>query len=918
MKKLLLAFVIAILTAMGAAAQVFSTSPAPLQQESKDVTITFHADRCDVAALKGLPSGTSLYAHIGVYTNLSPNSWAHVISEWGVNSPATEMKQTAANTYTLSIGDIRTYFGITDPSETVTKICILVRNSTANAQTKDYFIDVVESGFQATLTSDASSLVITEPTTMTFTMNTTQKADIEISVNGTGIAKSTGATTASGEYHFATAGESWIITGRAKAGSEVIEKTLEVSYPLASPAATYPGGIPKMGAVKNNDGSVTFCLAAPGKSSAMIVGSWDEYRMLNDRVMAYQDYNGQRYFWITIDGLDNSTPYPYYYLIDGNIKVADPYAHLVLDCYSDKWLRADVFPGRPNYPYDVTDDTMMAVYQGNIDDYDWNVDNFDIPEHHNLIIYEMLFRDFTGTDKTDDGTVRAAIDKIPYLKSLGVNAVELMPIMEFNGNNSWGYNTNFYMAPDKAYGSPDDYKEFIDRCHMEGIAVILDIVFNQSDGLHPWYQMYPASANPFYNATAPHAYSVLNDWKQENPLVRRQWIDAITYWMTAYKVDGFRFDLVKGLGDSNSYGGDTEKYNQSRVDNMKALHAAIKAVNPKGIHINENLAGPDEENAMATDGQLNWANKNTISANFATAVGSKDNLASYLSTADAGRVWGSTVAYAESHDEQRIGYLQSLSSQGSGSSSLKRSLATRCKRQGSMAAQLIMTPGPKMIWQFAELCADENTKNPDNSNITDAKNVCWNYLDIPERKALYDNYSELIWLRRDNPELFTADATFNTLNFQDGITYGRSIQITDGKKEILVFINPGVANTATMTVTANASIINASNNVLASHNATGTTPVLTSGSGSQVNVTLPPNCYAVFVSKNVESGIDSVVDDTVKKVNILGGQGRIIIEGEYNTLTITDLSGRTYNTLTVLPGLYIVKADDVVAKVIVR
>ncbi|MDE6153064.1 MAG: hypothetical protein K2G21_02830, partial [Muribaculaceae bacterium] len=337
---------------------------------------------------------------IGVYTNLSPNSWAHVISEWGVNSPATEMKQTAANTYTLSIGDIRTYFGITDPSETVTKICILVRNSTANAQTKDYFIDVVENGFQATLTSDASSLVITEPTTMTFTMNTTQKADIEISVNGTGIAKSTGATTASGKYHFATAGESWIITGRAKAGSEVIEKTLEVSYPLASPAATYPGGIPKMGAVKNNDGSVTFCLAAPGKSSAMIVGSWDEYRMLNDRVMAYQDYNGQRYFWITIDGLDNSTPYPYYYLIDGNIKVADPYAHLVLDCYSDKWLRADVFPGRPNYPYDVTDDTMMAVYQGNIDDYDWNVDNFDIPEHHNLIIYEMLFRDFTGSDKT--------------------------------------------------------------------------------------------------------------------------------------------------------------------------------------------------------------------------------------------------------------------------------------------------------------------------------------------------------------------------------------------------------------------------------------------------------------------------------------------------------------------------------------
>ena len=357
MNKLLLTFVIAVFTALGLTAQVFTTSPSPLQQESRDVTITFHADRSNVAALKGLPTGTSLYAHIGVYTNLSPNTWAYVKTEWGVNSPATEMKQTAANTYTLSIGDIRSYFGITDPSETVTKICILARNSSANSQTKDYFIDVVEGGFQASLTSDASSLVITEPTTMTFTMNTTQKADIEISVNGTGIAKATNATTVSGEYQFNTAGGSWTITGRAKAGTEIIEKTLEVSYPLASPAATYPGGIPKMSAVKNNDGSVTFCLAAPGKSSAMIVGSWDEYRMLNDRVMSYQDYNGQRYFWITIKGLDNSTPYPYYYLIDGNIKVADPYAHLILDCYSDKWLRANVYPERPAYPYDVTDDT---------------------------------------------------------------------------------------------------------------------------------------------------------------------------------------------------------------------------------------------------------------------------------------------------------------------------------------------------------------------------------------------------------------------------------------------------------------------------------------------------------------------------------------------------------------------------------
>jgi len=121
------------------------------------------------------------------------------------------------------------------------------------------------------------------------------------------------------------------------------------------------------------------------------------------------------------------------------------------------------------------------------------------------------------------------MEKIPYIKSLGVNAVELMPVMEFNGNNSWGYNTNFYMAPDKAYGSPEEYKDFIDECHRQGLAVILDVVFNQTDGLAPWYQMYPAGSNPFYNATAPHDYSVLNDLNPRTP----SWSSTIrTYFNT--------------------------------------------------------------------------------------------------------------------------------------------------------------------------------------------------------------------------------------------------------------------------------------------------------------------------------------------------------------------------------------------------
>ena len=178
-------------------------------------------------------------------------------------------------------------------------------------------------------------------------------------------------------------------------------------------------------------------------------------------------------------GLANDQYYPYYFIVDDTYRVGDPYAHLVLDPYNDRYLAADVWPDRPQYPSEIQG-VMLGVYRGDIDDY--NFSDFTIPAHDNLIVYEMLFGDFTGTDGLNEGngTVAKAIEKIPYIKSLGFNAVELMPIMEFNGNNSWGYNTNFYMAPDKAYGSPRDYKDFIEACHGEGIAVILDIVFNRA------------------------------------------------------------------------------------------------------------------------------------------------------------------------------------------------------------------------------------------------------------------------------------------------------------------------------------------------------------------------------------------------------------------------------------------------------
>jgi 1,4-alpha-glucan branching enzyme len=857
MKKFFAVFALILSCVISSLAQIVTTSPAIVQQSSQNIVLTYHADAAEGnGGLKGLTASTPVYAHIGVITNKSNGSWAYAPT-WLDNSEKYKLTYVSANTWTLTIGDIRTYFGITDASEVVKQIAIVFRNATGTKEGKtssggDIFVDVAADGFELNFSSSAGSLLINKATTMTFTATSTQTATISIAVNGTTVATGTGKTELSASYTFSAVG-SYTVTATANNGSETLTKTLSVVYVTASTAATYPGGVPKMGAVKNADGTVTFCLAAPGKSSVVLVPAWDDYQVLSKNVMNYQDYNGQRYFFTTVSGLSDSEYYPYYYYVDATYKVADPYAHLVLDCYSDKWLDENIWPDMPKYPYDKFDDTMLAVYRGDADS-NYKFSSFTIPDHSQLVIYELLVRDFTGTEgaANGEGTLRKAIEKFDYIKELGVNAVELMPIMEFNGNNSWGYNTNFYMALDKAYGSPEDLKDFVELCHQNGIAVILDIVFNQSDGLHPWYQMYSASENPFYNATAPHSYSVLNDWRQENELVQQQWKDALQYWLTAYNVDGFRFDLVKGLG--TTYGSSTDAYNASRVAVMKNLHAAITEVKPNGIHINENLATAQEENEMAADGQLNWANINTEACQYAMGYASNSSLSRFLSTSDSNRTWGSTVSYAESHDEERMGYKVAQY----GVTGLKGVDDASMNRLAAVAVQMLLTPGPKMIWQFGELGNDQTTKTG-SSNNTDAKIVHWNYLNDTNRKALHDVYAALCNLRRDNPELFTEQASFNVSGMANTLSAPRVFRLTAGDKEVMAFINANITSINPVNISGTSTLLNAGNCKLIA-SSTGIEPTLT-GDTTSVSVSLPANSFAVFAT-NSTTAVDDIIVDT--------------------------------------------------------
>src|SRR5690606_27172272 len=195
-------------------------------------------------------------------------------------------------------------------------------------------------------------------------------------------------------------------------------------------------------------------------------------------------------------------------------------------------------------------------FQTNQTSYQWQVTDFQKPAKENLIIYEVLIRDFFDNGNR---TYRSLADTIGYFKRLGVNAIQLMPVMEFNGNESWGYNPAFMFAPDKYYGHKNELKAFIDKCHQEGIAVILDIAMNHQDLPNAYVLMdydfdadRPAASNRWFNPTARHPFNVFFDMNHESAYTKA-YLDTINhYWLNEYKIDGFRFDLSKGFTQINS------------------------------------------------------------------------------------------------------------------------------------------------------------------------------------------------------------------------------------------------------------------------------------------------------------------------------------------------------------------------------
>lgn len=833
------------------AAQVVQTSPAIVQEDSKDIVITFFASQGNA----GMKGSTNCYAHTGVITDRSANDsdWRYAPT-WGDNSDKYKLKLKGTNKFQLTISDIREYYGITDPNEKVLKLAFVFRNADCskegkNADGSDILVNVFSSGLAIDLTADKSNGIVPASSgNVNFSVATSSAADIRLFVNSTStapVASVDNAMQLSAAYTFAEG--DYKVIAQATADGQIVTKEMNICSRRESQMAEAPTSV-KKGTQINADGSVTFYLYAPGKSNVMLFGEWNDYVPTNAQVM---NHDGENYFYTTVNGLDMDKEYAYYFLVDDNVIVADPYAKLVLDPWNDKYINesATIYPDLKPFPTAKVGNNIVAVFHGNENDYDWDVKSFAGVAQKDLLVYEILLRDFT-----DAKSLAGAIEKLDYVKSLGVNAVELMPVFEFSGNNSWGYNPSFYFAPDKAYGNKAAYKRFVDECHKRGLAVIVDVVFNHATGDHPWCKMYwnaatgkPSADNPFFNVDAPHNWSVFNDWRMENEVVKDYFCDVLKYWISEYKIDGYRFDLAKGFGDSDSYGSDYDAsgYNASRLETTKRFTNAIISANPNAYAIFEYFVSSVEEDALAKAGGISWNNLNSAGNQYAAGLSSGSGISYGYKE--------NRISYLESHDEERNAYFQATN----GVVGVKGNLAASMRRLGANAAMFLMLPGAKMLWQFEEMGYDVSIND---GGRTDAKPTHWEYLDNAERKGLFTSMSEVMNLRKRLTADLYNGGEFKVNAGPSDWEQGRFLTARNKAKniEVVVAVNP-----TTSDLTVNYSFDNPGAEYYIYSKSHDTTPIVNSSTGK---IFIPANGYVVVTNRDF-SGVESnVVDNSVVSV----------------------------------------------------
>ena len=822
MKKITLLFLLFFISFVATAQKqtaTYSISPNPFE-ETTPITITIKGSSI-IEANWGV-SGNALYIWAWSFDVNDTNSLdCPTNGTWTSSNEANKFAYDAgSDTYTKTFTPNAFY-----SRNGIGRIGFLIKakDGTGNKQSQDIFVEV--GAFQVTLTApvENSSTIIASGSNLNISAtNTAGNASYVLKANGTNL--NTNAATSSFVYNHTNITGNQNYELQITQGTTVITKKFSAIVNPGTVSAALPTGVED--GINYNAADATkaiLVLDAPLKDFVYVAGSFNNWQPGTNHTMKKDPTTGK--FWLELTGLFSGTNYTYQYWVvetaplSGSpslVKTADPYSTLVLSPFDDPYILN--YPNLPVYP--VGQEREVTVLQTGQAAYAWSAatTNFIKPEKEKLVVYELLVRDFDANRSYQD-----LIDKIGYFKNLKINAIELLPVMEFEGNESWGYNTSFHMALDKFYGTSNKLKEFIDLCHQNGIAVILDVALNHAFDRNPMVRMWmndpdgdgwgsPTAENPYFNTVAKHSYSVGNDFNHQQAKTQYYVERVIKQWIQEYKIDGFRWDLTKGFTQNCTASDDacTNTFQQDRVDVLKKYADYSWTLDPTHYVIFEHLGTDTEEREWAnyrigdtqSKGIMMWG-KMTDPYNQLTMGFNSSNDISKMNSASRGFTKNRLMGYAESHDEERLMYKNIQYGNGLNGYNVKTP-ATALARMSALGAVSLLVPGPKMIWHFGELgwdtsifsCNDGSVNTSSDAISGDCKldtkqQPQWtdNWLGDTNRNRIYMDWAKMITMKINEP-VFSG-----TVSMPSATTLTPVIKISDATllstqlKDVLILAN---------------------------------------------------------------------------------------------------------------------------------
>jgi len=706
---------------------------------------------------------------------------------------------------------------------------------------------------------------------------------------------------------------SWPTESDFTGGFITVRDTIEFFVSAPTVTAALPANVAPNGVTYQNGGtSATLVLYAPNKNNIIVKGDFNNWTPdINYQMKRTPD--NLRY-WLTIDGLTPGQEYAYQFTIDCDLIVADYNAEKILDPWSDKDIPSGTYPNLKPYPTGKATD-IVSVLQPGKPEYNWVNNNFVRPDKRNIVVYELLVRDFASP-----ANFQSVINNLPELASTGINTINLMPFTEFENNNSWGYNPSFMFAVDKAYGTENKLRELVDSCHGRGISVVLDMVLNHQFGQSPMVRMYwdaalgkPAANSPWFNQDAKHPFNVGYDMNHEAPATAEFVENVMKHWLTNFKLDGFRWDLSKGFTQTNNPGniGAWNSYDQSRVNIWNRIYTQSQAISPGAYMILEHLGNDDEEAALANMGMLLWGKMTTEFNEASMGWLSNSNFQRAYHTTRWSSFGGNNtphlMAYAESHDEERLFHKNRRSGNASSSSvppwfhNPASVVDGGTLRMQQVAAFLFTIPGPKLLWQFQEygydasinMCEDYKTPAGDGCRtskkplVTDMPNPYYsttgpfstiNYKNVSQRVAQRDMFAKIIRLRTRNNDYLPTFIT-NNVNFDLSGAFKWQIIQSEALRIMVIgnfdvvqrsgtvsFPTTGTWQIYAHNVTGNLSSINGNMNATS----------INVGAISQTFNNLPPGTFMIFIDRQ------AVLAGNMQSFNADLAAGKVQLEWKMN------------------------------------